>query len=249
MTGANRSRTAALLAGGIVVVATAVIVIFGFVPTPKYPLLAEEPDPELSGMIAYAIPEDSDRDDEFGSRCVYVIELPEGQTNEITCREQIGWGMAWTDDGWLVVESFGHVDEFEREFDDFGLALLEPIEGGAFEGVKYEGDPRFLRSGEDMLDVSWDASSCPAADYNLLYGDIANIAGYTFSGAECGIGTSGSYAWSSPPGSTLFFLLVGTDGVGTESSWGWTDAWIERAGTAASGFCGVTVKEPSNVCD
>lgn len=147
MTGANRSRTAALLAGGIVVVATAVIVIFGFVPTPKYPLLAEEPDPELSGMIAYAIPEDSDRDDEFESRCVYVIELADGQTNEITCREQIGWGMAWTDDGWLVVESFGHVDEFEREFDDFGLALLEPIEGGAFEGVKYEGDPRFLRSG------------------------------------------------------------------------------------------------------
>ena len=145
MTGANRSRTAALLAGGIVVVATAVIVIFGFVPTPKYPLLAEEPDPELSGMIAYAIPEDSDRDDEFESRCVYVIELPEGQTNEITCREQIG-GMAWTDDGWLVVENFGHVSEFEREFDDFDLTLIEPVEGGAFERVNYERDRSFLWS-------------------------------------------------------------------------------------------------------
>ncbi|MCZ6567764.1 MAG: hypothetical protein O6923_05645 [Actinobacteria bacterium] len=135
MTGANRSRTAALLAGGIVVVATAVIVIFGFVPTPKYPLLAEELDPGLSGMIAYVIPEDSDRADEFGSRCVYVIELPEGQTNEITCREQIGWGMAWTDDGWLVVENVG-----------LGLALIEPVEGGAFERVNYERDPSFLWS-------------------------------------------------------------------------------------------------------
>lgn len=145
MTGANRSRTAALLAGGIVLVATAVIVIFGFVPTPEYPLLAEEPDPELSGMIAYAIPEDLDRDDEFESRCVYVIELPEGQANEITCREQIG-GMAWTDDGWLVVENFGHVSEFEREFDDFDLTLIEPVEGGAFERVNYERDRSFLWS-------------------------------------------------------------------------------------------------------
>ncbi|MCH8970917.1 MAG: hypothetical protein IH918_02390, partial [Acidobacteria bacterium] len=145
MTGANRSRTAALLAGGIVVVATAVIVIFGFVPTPKYPLLAEEPDPELSGMIAYAIPEDSDRDDEFESRCVYVIELPEGQANEITCREQIG-GMAWTDDGWLIVESFGQFNEFEPGFHDFGLALIEPVEGGAFATVSYANDPNFLFS-------------------------------------------------------------------------------------------------------
>lgn len=146
MTGANRSRTAALLAGGIVVVATAVIVIFGFVPTPTYPLLAEEPDPKLSGMIAYAIPEDTDHDDGFGSRCVYMIELPEGQANEITCREQIGWGMAWTDDGWLVVENFGHDNRFDRKFDSFGVALIEPVEGGAFERVKYERDSDILWS-------------------------------------------------------------------------------------------------------
>lgn len=153
MTNANRSTTAALVAGAIVVVAIAVIVIFGFVPTPKYPPVAEEPDPELSGLIAYSIPEDSDHADEFGSRCVYVIELPGGQSSEITCREEIGWSMAWTDDGWLIVESFDQFSEFEPEFhefepefDDFGLALIEPVEGGVFETVSYEGDPNFLFS-------------------------------------------------------------------------------------------------------
>ena len=148
MTIAARSTTAALLAGGIVVVATAVIVIFGFVPIAEYPPLAQEPDPELSGMIAYSIPEDSDHADEFGSRCVYVLELPEGQAREITCREEIGWSMAWTDDGWLIVESFGRFNEFEQEFHDFGLALIEPVEGGAFETASYEGDPNFLFSGQ-----------------------------------------------------------------------------------------------------
>ena len=146
MTNTNRSITAALLAGGIVVVAIVVIVIFGFVPIPEYPLLAEEPDPELSGLIAYSIPEDSDHADEFGARCVYVVELPEGEANEITCREEIGWSMAWTDDGWLIVESFGQFNEFEQEFHDFGLALIEPVEGGAFETVRYERDPNFLFS-------------------------------------------------------------------------------------------------------
>jgi hypothetical protein len=101
----------------------------------------------------------------------------------------------------------------------------------------------------EMLDVGWDASSCPATNYNLLYGDLANVANYVFSDAECAIGTTGSYAWASPAGNTLFFLMVGTDGAGKESSLGWTDAWVERNGTAPSGLCGVTVKEPLNVCD
>ena len=146
MTKANRSTTAALVAGGIVIVAIAVIVIFGFVPTPEYPPLAEEPDPELSGLIAYSIPEDSDHADEFGSRCVYVVEFPEGQADKITCRDEIGWSMAWTDDGWLIVESFGQFNEFEPGFHDFGLALIEPVEGGAFETVSYANDPNFLFS-------------------------------------------------------------------------------------------------------
>ena len=43
-------------------------------------------------------------------------------------------------------------------------------------------------------------------------------------------------------------LVSGTDGVGTESSWGLDDAGQERGGSAASATCGVTVKDSSATC-
>lgn len=151
MTVSDRSTTAALLAGGIVVVAAAVIVIFGFVPIPEYPTLGEEPAPQLSGKIAYAVDEElDDRFSEFVPRCVHVIELPEGQADEIVCAEGIGWGMAWTDDGWIVAESFGRFNEFHGEFSS-DLALIDPSTGGVSESVGYEGEPRFLRSEQRQI--------------------------------------------------------------------------------------------------
>ncbi len=100
----------------------------------------------------------------------------------------------------------------------------------------------------DALEIEWDASSCPGAGYNLLYGDLASVSAATPSGAACGIGTSGAYAWSSVPAGNLFFLVVGADGAGVESSWG--ESWLgERNGLTASGMCGATMKDVSNVCE
>jgi len=106
---------------------------------------------------------------------------------------------------------------------------------------------RVTESG-DTIDVTWDATTCAAATYNLLYGDLANVSSYTLSGSACGIGTSGSFTWSSVPAGDLFFLVVGTDGGGTEGGWGSHTFLGERNGLVPSGQCLTTAKEISGTC-
>jgi hypothetical protein len=98
------------------------------------------------------------------------------------------------------------------------------------------------------VDVAWNAAGCPTADYDLLFGDLNDVASYTLLGADCSIGTSGSYSWTGVPGGNLYFLLVGTDGAGTESSWGRLSGYGERNGSAASNQCGNSAKDVSGVC-
>jgi hypothetical protein len=100
----------------------------------------------------------------------------------------------------------------------------------------------------DAIDVTWDVSSCVAADYNLIYGNLADLSGYAVSGSACGIGTSGAYAWSSVPAGDLFFLVVGTDGAGVESSWGHDGLATERNGMAPSFTCSTVTKDISSSC-
>ena len=105
-----------------------------------------------------------------------------------------------------------------------------------------------LTAAGDSMQVSWDAASCPATDYNLIYGNLSDVASYALSGAACSMGTSGSYGWAGVPAGNLYFLAVGLDGVGTESSWGLNGANQERNGSIASGACGVIVKNASGTC-
>ena len=84
-------------------------------------------------------------------------------------------------------------------------------------------------------------------DY-LLYGNLADVANHTISGSLCSLGTSGSFDWNTVPAGDLFFLLVGSDGAATESSWGIDSTGAERNGSLASGECSSSIKEPLNVC-
>jgi len=97
------------------------------------------------------------------------------------------------------------------------------------------------------LDVSFDAS-CGATEYNLLYGDLSDVSSLSLSGSECSIGTSGTFDWTVAPAGNLFFIVVGTDDSGTESSWG-PNSLGERNGLTPSGECAVTTKEITNVCE
>jgi hypothetical protein len=82
----------------------------------------------------------------------------------------------------------------------------------------------------------------------LLYGDLNDVASYALLGGECSIGTSGSYSWTGVPGGNLYFLLVGTDGSATESSWGQVGGYGERNGSGASNRCGISAKDVTGVC-
>jgi len=100
----------------------------------------------------------------------------------------------------------------------------------------------------DAIRVTWDATACPAAGYNLIYGNLSDVASYVVSGSACSIGASGDATWSGVPAGNLYVLVVGTDAAGTESSWGFDSAQQERNGAAASGVCGATVKDTSRTC-
>ena len=101
----------------------------------------------------------------------------------------------------------------------------------------------------DRISVNWDVGSCTAFDYNLIYGNLADVASYTLQGGECAIGASGSYDWTGVPAGGLYFVVVGVDDTGCyESSWGTDSAGQERNGTSASFECSATNKDDSQTC-
>jgi hypothetical protein len=99
----------------------------------------------------------------------------------------------------------------------------------------------------DVIDVTWDAASCPAPVYNLIYGDLADVASYALSGGRCAIGT-GAYTWAGVPAGSLYFLVVGSNGQGLESSWGTDSDLNERNGDGASGACLIFQKSTDATC-
>jgi len=100
----------------------------------------------------------------------------------------------------------------------------------------------------DVIDVGWDTASCTAADYNLIYGNLVDVPTYALAGGECSLGTAGAHTWNGVPAGDLFFLVIGTDGAGTESSWGVDSLFGERNGLTPSGWCGTVSKDVSGHC-
>lgn len=104
------------------------------------------------------------------------------------------------------------------------------------------------------LSVSWDRSNCPSVGYHILYGFGSGLPTWTVSGGVCAVGDSGGALWNSAPdpgadaSRFLWFLVAGDDGSATEGSWGVTSAGLERGGAAASGVCGLGVKDITGTC-
>jgi hypothetical protein len=148
------------------------------------------------------------------------------------------------DDKWFSVDNVSLVvDAYNSCSTTTGPPPAPDGSGGT---TPLRGD-RLTPSG-DTIEVTWDASSCTADEYNLLYGDLVDVAGYLFGGSACSVGTTGTYTWSGVPAGDLFFLVVGTDGAGTESSWGLDSLPSERNGMIHSGECSTTSKEISTSC-
>jgi hypothetical protein len=110
---------------------------------------------------------------------------------------------------------------------------------------------RAYRASDDgaSIDVEWDAFSCPSFDYNLIYGELDNVATYALAGAQCAIGDTGGHLWTGVPDVSLFFMVVGTNALAIyESSWGRNTNADERYGTKASFLCGSTTKVVTSTC-
>ena len=108
--------------------------------------------------------------------------------------------------------------------------------------------------GGAALNVTWDATNCPSANYHLICGFGSSLASWQVAGGQCGLGNSGSALWSSPPDPSAdssrfaWFLIVGDDGAATEGSWGLSSSGQERGGSQASALCGFATKVTGVAC-
>lgn len=103
-------------------------------------------------------------------------------------------------------------------------------------------------SGSDLLVLDY-ATPCAPGDLNLLWGPLSGLPAYQLAGAECGLPPSAeTTTWAVGSSTDLWFVLVGGNGMGMESSWGTDSAGAERGGPVASGYCGAQIKNLSAYC-
>jgi hypothetical protein len=127
-----------------------------------------------------------------------------------------------------------------------GDAAPPPVPDGAT-GVGMRAS-RAVADGTE-IDLTWDASTCPAARYHLLYGPLTGVASATTEGAACDLGASGSYSWSGVPATDLWYVVVAGDGLDLEGSWGRASDGAHRGGALPSGTCGYARRDNSGTCE
>ena len=119
-------------------------------------------------------------------------------------------------------------------------------DGGAVPGTAMRADR--LAAGQ-TLRVRWDTLDCTAHDYNLFYGDLANVASYAYDGAVCGLGTAGIADVPMPTSASgnVFFLIASTDGAGSEGPHAYAAPGVPTSANGI-GSCGITQQVTSASC-
>lgn len=121
------------------------------------------------------------------------------------------------------------------------------------DGRLVPGEPLRVGSPGLPLRVDYDVSTCPAPDYNLYYGFRSDAWSYSYAGAVCNIGTSGSALVDLPDpaaGYVLWFLIVGVDPSNTpvkEGGHGFDSSGRERP-LSGVGFCPVDRTQSGPSC-
>ena len=75
--------------------------------------------------------------------------------------------------------------------------------------------------------VGDDDRAGPGQAGGRLFGPLDDVGVYRYSGQNCNIGRNGTATFNTGPGS-IFFLVVGNDGVAVEGSYGWDGDGTER---------------------
>ena len=89
----------ALAVAGAVIL---VIAVFGLRDIPKFPALADHPDPAITGVVAYV-----ERSEDNGTRCIKLVDAAGGPVRPVPCdKVSSTGGLAFTPDGRLQVRRF-----------------------------------------------------------------------------------------------------------------------------------------------
>jgi hypothetical protein len=120
--------------------------------------------------------------------------------------------------------------------------VAKPVADGSY-GTAMKAD----RASATSINLTWDVATCSSTDHEVVYGDLASLASYTVAGGYCGLGTSGAGTWSGVPAGDLWFVVVGTDGAGTEGTWGNATSG-PMGGVTASGQCGNAARNNGGTC-
>ena len=120
-----------------------------------------------------------------------------------------------------------------------------------------------LTADGSSLSISWDTAACTGAiDHQVVFGygyqlPGATGGGYELAGSRCGLGSTSPQTWSgvppafATPTGFLWWLVLATDGDGTEGSWGTSSVGGERQGPGPDGAsleCGSAAKSTVNSC-
>jgi len=93
--------------------------------------------------------------------------------------------------------------------------------------------------------------ACDATDHHIEYGLLRDVGSSVYFGQVCGIGTGGTYDGILPENESLFFLVVGDDGVGVEGSYGTSfvdGQHAERLDDTSDPVC-IFVQDLNDRCD
>lgn len=91
----RRAIVSIVAAVSVLAVVTAIIFLFGVIPLPEFPSLADQPDPSIPGTVAYVEFDDTP--------CLVTLPASGGDPDEVWCGRQYVEFPSWTADGLLVV--------------------------------------------------------------------------------------------------------------------------------------------------
>ena len=95
MTPERRAVISIVAAVSVLVIVTVAILVFGVIPLPDFPSLADQPDPSIPGTVAYVEYDETP--------CLFTVPASGGAGREAWCGREYVEFPAWTSDGLLVV--------------------------------------------------------------------------------------------------------------------------------------------------
>jgi len=98
------------------------------------------------------------------------------------------------------------------------------------------------------IDVTYDSSTCGAARFHLLYGDLSSVGVPTVDGSLCDLGPSGERTWNDVAAGNLWFLVVSGTVEGLEGRWGARSDGSPRDGGVPSGHCASVQIDTATTC-